>query len=139
MDCQPDCQPSVLPQVNDEFDALRIDEIEPIPVGPGCYRRDLPGIEGLRGLRAWVVDMDPGSVWPHLDHHPDGEAYVVLQGEVFEGERRCSPGTYVVFRSGTSHRPRTEQGVRLFGFNPDARSGSGSAWADPLVLKEEPR
>jgi hypothetical protein len=36
----------------------------------------------------------------------------VLSGEVIEGDRRHGPGSYVVFAQGTSHRPRTETGVR---------------------------
>ena len=102
--------PSMLP--------ARIDEVPAVEVGPGCVRRDLPS---LASFRAWVVEMTPGSEWPRVDVHDTGEVFLVLEGEVIEGDRRFGPGTYVLFDRGTVHRPRTESGVRLFGFNPVER------------------
>lgn len=93
---------------------IRIDDVAPIEVGPGCYRRDLPAQDGVR---VWVVDMDPGSEWPHVDYHPEGEEVYVVSGEMIEGDQRFSAGTYLFFEKGSSHQPRTETGVRLFGFN----------------------
>lgn len=95
--------------------ASAIDALPAIPVGAGCTRRDLLPVAGVR---AWIVDMAPGSTWPHVDEHPAGEAYVVLRGEVIEGEARFGAGTCVTFAPGSRHRPRTETGVRLYGFNP---------------------
>jgi hypothetical protein len=94
---------------------IRVDEVPPVVVGPGCHRRDLPSASGMR---VWVVDMAPGSVWPVVDEHPDGEYVQVIEGELIEGEQRFSAGTYLFFEPGSRHRPRTERGVRLFGFNP---------------------
>lgn len=94
---------------------IRVESVEPIEVGPGCYRRDLPS---HGAVRVWVVDITPGSQWPHVDCHGDaGEEVYVVSGELIEGERRFGPGTYVLFGPGSSHQPRTETGVRLFGFN----------------------
>ncbi|HEX7150181.1 MAG TPA: cupin domain-containing protein [Thermoanaerobaculia bacterium] len=93
---------------------LHIDDVTPLVVGPGCSRRDLPSTPGVR---VWIVEMEPGSQWPHVDHHPTGEEFLVLSGEVIEGERRFGPGTYVHFEPGSQHQPRTETGVRLFGIN----------------------
>lgn len=95
--------------------AFQVGEVSAIEVGPGCLRRDLPG---LPGIRVWVVDMAPGSEWPHVDHHQAGEGFYVISGEVIEGSARYRAGTYVSFVPDSEHRPRTESGVRLIGFNP---------------------
>ena len=94
---------------------LRGDEVARIEVGEGCWRRDLPSVAGVR---AWIVEMAPGSVWPRVDEHPDGEDVYVLEGEMIEGERRFPAGSYLHFAPGSSHRPRTETGLRLIGWNP---------------------
>ena len=90
---------------------LHADEVEPVVVGPGCYRRDLPT---TGNVRAWVVDMEPGAKWPHDEH---GEELFVVSGELIEGDERYSAGSYLLYHPGSSHRPRTDTGVRLFGFN----------------------
>jgi anti-sigma factor ChrR (cupin superfamily) len=94
--------------------ALLLDDAAPIEVGPGCLRRTLPS---TGGVRVWVVDMTPGSQWPHVDFHDAGEEVYVVSGELIEGEQRFGPGTYLSFGPGSSHQPRTERGVRLLGFN----------------------
>lgn len=87
----------------------------PVLVGPGCIRRDLPS---RPGVRTWVVEMAPGAEWPRVDHHDErGEDVFVVSGEVIEGDRRFGPGTYLHFEPGSSHRPRTDTGVVLAGFN----------------------
>jgi anti-sigma factor ChrR (cupin superfamily) len=94
---------------------VRVDVVEPVEVGPGCLRRDLPS---TGPVRVWVVDMEPGSRWPHIDvHDAAGEEVYVAAGEVIEGERRFGAGTYLHFAPHSCHRPRTETGARLFGFN----------------------
>lgn len=42
---------------------------------------------------------------------------LILSGELIEGERRIGPGTCMHFDANSSHRPRTEIGARLYGFN----------------------
>lgn len=108
-----------LASVSDAHEAVLIDQVHVVEVGPGCTRRDLPG---QPGVRIWIVDMQPGSQWPHVDHHDRGEAYYVLAGEVIEGEARYRAGTYVSFALDSSHQPRTETGVRLIGINPVAET-----------------
>lgn len=102
------------------FLPVAVDEVPPVEIGPGCLRRDLPSIGGVR---VWVVDIAPGNRWPHVDvHEATGEEFFVVSGELIEGERRLGPGTYVLFGPRSEHQPRTETGVRLFGFNLLAES-----------------
>ncbi|MFI6290796.1 cupin domain-containing protein [Nonomuraea sp. NPDC050790] len=94
-----------------------VDAVPAVEIGPGIQARMLPG---MPGIRTWVIDLAPGAEWPRVDVHAAyGEAYFVVQGELIEGERTYGPGTYVAFGPETSHRPRSETGVRAFGFNYD--------------------
>ena len=95
-------------------ESVHIEAVPAIEVGPGCLRRDLPSTPGVR---VWIVEMLPGSEWPHDDHHETGEGFYVIHGEVIEAQARHRPGTWVHFSPGTHHRPRTETGVRLLGYN----------------------
>jgi hypothetical protein len=94
-----------------------IDDVPAEELAPGIHVRMLPGMEGIR---TWVIDLDPGAEWPDVDvHETYGEAYFVVSGEIIEGDRTYGPGTYMAMGAKTSHRPRTETGVRAFGFNYD--------------------
>ena len=106
--------------------ALLLDDAAPVEVGPGCLRRTLPS---TGGVQVWAVDMAPGSRWPHVDVHEAGEGVYVVSGELIEGEQRFGPGTCLSFAPGSSHQPRTESGVRLFGFNLAAESVQAGARA----------
>lgn len=98
--------------------------VEPVMIGPGCLRRDLPS---AGGVRIWIVEMAPGAQWPYVDDHDAyGEQVLVLEGEMIEGERRIKAGSYLNFGPYSSHQPRTETGVRLFGVNA---TGSASTSA----------
>lgn len=101
--------------------SVRIDDVEPVVVGPGCLRRDLPSTPDVR---VWVVDIAPGCQWPSVDFHDTGEEVFVVSGEVIEGEQRFGPGSYLFFSPGSRHQSRTETGVRLFGINLVASSGA---------------
>jgi len=95
--------------------SVAIDSVEPIEVGPGCRLRMLP-VAGP--VEAWVSEIDAGCAWPEVDEHDAfGESYWVISGEIIEGDRRFGPGTYVAFGPHTRHRPRSETGVRVVGFN----------------------
>jgi len=97
------------------FDAVDIENLVPVRIGDGCVRRDLPS---RKGVRIWVVDMEPGAVWPHVDEHDhSGEDVFVASGEMIEGDRRLRAGSFIAFSPFSKHRPRTETGVRLYGFN----------------------
>jgi hypothetical protein len=110
--------------------AVAADGIEAIVVGEGCLRRDLPAPPGAR---AWLIEMAPGSEWPRIDRLDTGEACFVLVGEVIEGDLRHPAGTQVVFAPGSRHRPRTETGARLLGFNLEIGAYLG-AGGDPAAL-----
>ncbi|NTX50730.1 cupin domain-containing protein [Myxococcus sp. CA039A] len=114
-----DSLPSPQSPVVSPWSSVRIDDIEPVIVGPGCLRRDLPS---TRDVRVWVVDMAPGAQWPSVDVHDTGEEVFVVSGELIEGEQRLGPGTYLFFPPASHHQPRTETGVRLFGINLVASS-----------------
>ena len=104
-----------LPSIASALEAVRVNDVDPVVVGPGCFRRDLPSTSDLR---VWLVDMAPGSTWPVVDEHDTGEEVYVVDGEIIEGERRFGAGTYLFFKPGSRHQPRTEKGARLFGINP---------------------
>ncbi|NVJ20767.1 MULTISPECIES: cupin domain-containing protein [Myxococcus] len=110
----PDSFPRTQHPVVPPMSSVRIDDVEPVVIGPGCLRRDLPS---TRDVRVWVVDMAPGSQWPSVDVHDTGEEVLVVSGELIEGEQRLGPGTYLFFPPASQHQPRTETGVRLFGIN----------------------
>jgi hypothetical protein len=91
-----------------------VDDVVPVQVGPECLRRDLPS---RPGVRAWVVDMAPGAQWPHVDEHDVPEQIYVVSGDLIEAGIVYRAGSYLSYAAGSSHRPRTKEGVRLFGFN----------------------
>jgi hypothetical protein len=97
------------------LNAVNFSDCPPVQVGPGCIRRDLPS---RAGVRTWVVEMEPGAEWPRVDEHDElGEDVFVVRGELIEGDRRFGPGTYLHFEPESRHRPRTDVGVVLAGFN----------------------
>ena len=97
------------------YEIVTIDGVDPVHIGPGCRRYDLPSSPGSR---AWIVDIDAGAQWPHVDHHgASGEMVLVLSGSVIEDEQVIGAGQYVRYGADSSHRPRSEEGVRLFGVN----------------------
>ena len=97
------------------FYAEAVDAAPLVTVGPGCTRRDL---QTNVGMRAWIVDIAPGAQWPHVDQHDAfGEEVFVVSGELIEGDRRYGPGQHLSYAPNSRHQPRSDIGVRLFGFN----------------------
>ncbi len=98
-----------------EHCSTEIDAVPAVVVGPGCTRRNLPA---NAGVRTWVVDIAPGAEWPYVDCHDEhGEEIFIVSGELIEGDRRYRPGQHLSYAPHSRHRPRSEIGVRLFGFN----------------------
>src|SRR5690242_20428631 len=101
--------------LNKMFESADLHDLDKIAVGPGCYRWDLPT---ANGTRHWVVEIEAGATWPHIDRHgAGGESVFVLEGEVIEGDERFGPGTFLQFAPFSEHQPRSESGVKLFGYN----------------------
>lgn len=98
--------------------AVHIDDVPAEVVAAGIVRRRLPATGFARG---WLIDFEPGTVWPEFDHHAAEERYFVLTGELIDNDQRYRAGTYVVFAPGSSHRPRTDTGARIIGIS-DSRS-----------------
>lgn len=97
------------------FEAADLRRAEKIVVGPGCYRWDFPP---TNGIRPWVAEIEAGATWPLVDHHgAGGESVFVLEGELIEGNDRFGPGTFLQFEAFSEHQPRSESGVKLFGYN----------------------
>lgn len=101
--------------MNVDLESLDIDSLPRVEIGPGCYKRSVPG---LPGTAAWIMDIEPGCAWPQPDRHDAaGEYILVLEGDLIEGEEVFGPGTYIAYAANSVHQPRTETGVRFFGFN----------------------
>jgi ChrR Cupin-like domain len=92
----------------------QIDEVEPAEVVPGIVRRRLTATDHAR---RWVIDFAPGTQWPEVDVHGGEERYLVLDGDILDGDERHGPGAYVTFLAGSRHRPRTETGARMIGIS----------------------
>jgi hypothetical protein len=105
------------PATNSLIHAVHIDDIPAAEVSAGIVRRRLPATAFARG---WLIDFEPGTEWPEVDHHHTEERYFVLSGEIIDNGRHYPAGTYVVLAAGSSHRPRSETGARIIGIN-DAR------------------
>jgi quercetin dioxygenase-like cupin family protein/uncharacterized damage-inducible protein DinB len=70
--------------------------------------------------RALEVEMDAGAEWPHLDRHAPGpEEVYVLSGDFDDGANVYRAGTFLHHPAGSSHRPRSSEGCRLFVFYPE--------------------
>jgi hypothetical protein len=96
------------------IEAVHVDDIAPAEVAAGIVRRGLPATDFARG---WLIDFEPGTEWPEVDHHRAEERYFVISGEIIDNGRRYPAGTYVVFAPGSSHRPRTETGASIIGIS----------------------
>ena len=94
--------------------AVHIDDVPAEVVSAGIVRRRLPASGFARG---WLIDFEPGAVWPAVDHHAAEERYFVLAGEIIDNGQCYRAGTYVVFAPGSSHRPSTDTGARIIGIS----------------------
>lgn len=66
-----------------------------------------------RGDSAVLLRFDPGAEY-QAHRHPRGEEYLVLEGELVDGEGCWGPGTWVRHPPGSAHRPRSPVGCVLY-------------------------
>ncbi|WP_112241924.1 cupin domain-containing protein [Kribbella monticola] len=97
--------------------SVLIDTAPATDVAPGIVRRGLPS---SGPVQARVFDLDPGVTWPEVDVHDRDELIYVISGELLDHGRNYPAGTYLHYRAGSRHQPRTESGVRILVFGPDA-------------------
>jgi anti-sigma factor ChrR (cupin superfamily) len=108
-------QMNELDNIKPDLRSIAVDDVPVVTVGLGCTRRDL---RTNAGVRLWVVDIAAGAAWPQLDmHDARGEEVFVVSGELIDGGRRYGPGQHLSYAPHSCHRPRSEIGVRLLGFN----------------------
>lgn len=69
--------------------------------------------DAASGESAVLLRFAPGACYD-AHRHPGGEQYLVLEGELEDGERRYGPLTYVRHAPGSAHRPRSERGALVF-------------------------
>lgn len=91
------------------LDHVVVEEVEAVEMTSGITRRALPSGQVV----ARVFDIPPGIQWPVVDHHDQDEFIYVVSGELIEGTERFGAGSYLHYRPGSSHQPRTEAGVRI--------------------------
>jgi anti-sigma factor ChrR (cupin superfamily) len=65
------------------------------------------------GESAVLLQFDPGAVYDS-HRHPQGEQYLVLEGDLEDGGRQYGPLTYVRHAPGSVHRPRSRGGALVF-------------------------
>ena len=91
---------------------------------------DVPGNEIFPGIllrplwtdgtaKAYLLEMDPNTGWPHKDvHEPGPEEVFVVSGVFNDGVRDYPAGTFIHAPAGSWHVPRTTTGCTLFLFYP---------------------
>lgn len=100
--------------MTDLIQSLAIDDVESFEVCPGIVGRRLVHNDFVH---AWAYDFEPGSLWPATDVHEAQEHYVVLEGEITDNGVTYPAGSYVVMLAGSSHRPGSAVGGRIFGIS----------------------
>lgn len=65
------------------------------------------------GRSAVLLRFEPGACYG-THRHPEGEAYLVLEGSLEDGGRSYGKGTYVRHAPRSVHRPSSKEGCLLF-------------------------
>ncbi|GAA3846011.1 cupin domain-containing protein [Saccharothrix violaceirubra] len=96
-----------------------------VTVADSPVRELFPGVRlrplwtGSDGAHANVLEMDPGTSWPHRDvHSPGPEEVYVVSGTFNDGARDYPAGTFLHAPAESWHIPQTTTGCTLFVFYP---------------------
>ena len=65
------------------------------------------------GESAVLLRFEAGASYG-THRHPEGEEYIVLEGELRDGGTSYGPGTYVYHPPGSVHRPYSDSGCTVF-------------------------
>lgn len=68
-----------------------------------------------RGLRSWLMRVDPGA-WSPPHAHDDVEQVYMLEGSFYDQERSYGPGDYIVRDAGAEHSGGSEDGALMLVF-----------------------
>lgn len=99
------------------YQSMRVADSPTRELFPGIRLRPLWA--GPTGAHANVLEMDPGTSWPHRDvHDPGPEEVFVIMGVFHDGAREYPAGTFLHAPAGTWHIPATATGCTLFLFYP---------------------
>jgi len=76
------------------------------------------------GLKAMVVEFDPGSCWEGGGdiHDSSSEEVYIASGVFNDGERDYPAGIFIHMPKGSSHIPQSKTGCTVFVFYPEGRS-----------------
>lgn len=110
-----DMYPEILAQ--EGYTSVSVQESPVRELFPGIRVRPL--WKGPSGAHANVLEMDPGTSWPHRDvHEPGPEEVYVIAGTFNDGARDYPAGTFLHAPAGSWHVPATTTGCTLFVFYP---------------------
>lgn len=115
----PDTPDTTATHAHPLLDHVVVDDVAAVELSTGITRRVLPSGQ----VAARVFDIPPGVQWPVVDHHDQDEFIYVVSGELIEGTERFGAGSYLHYRPGSSHQPRTEAGVRILVLGATTQGG----------------
>jgi quercetin dioxygenase-like cupin family protein len=99
------------------YTSVLVDDTPVVELFPGIRSRPL--WRDASGASAQVLEMDPGTSWPHRDiHQPGPEEVYVIAGTFNDGARDYQPGTFLHAPAGSWHVPASATGCTLFVFYP---------------------
>ncbi len=63
-----------------------------------------------RGLRTWLMKVEPGA-WSPLHAHDDTEQVYVLEGSFYDQDATYGPGDFIIRAAGAEHIAGSESGA----------------------------